>query len=128
MPQACSILAVGAILVAGCSGESFRTAEVTGRVTSKGTAVPGVRVQFSPQRGEGVDRPTAYGLADSDGRYRLKRSGGKFGAVVGSNRVTVAIPEREGGGPPPISPEAAERYAVDVEVKPGQNEHDIDLR
>lgn len=112
---------------AGCWGERFRTAEVTGTITLQGRPATGVLVQFSPPDGYREGLPSAYGITDTGGRYQLVRPGGKTGAVVGKNVVSFSTTEGE-SGPAAAAPAAVlGEKSFDVHVKPGTNTLDFTL-
>lgn len=120
------VLAVAAM---GCSGERWPTAEVTGTVKLDGEPVEKVALEFEPVI-EGVKEvpPTAYGMTDAEGRYRVTRvggpKGGAPGAVVGTNIVRVSAPE---GSTAKVHPHYAGDGALRFEVRPGPNVFDIEL-
>ena len=114
-----------AIVLSGC-GNRLRVAEVTGTVTFQGKPVPGLIVQFQHRDGLRDGLPVATGFTDAAGRYRLERSGGKTGAVVGPNTATVTSLGAEGGPTMTLPKNLAER-TFPFEVTAGANECDIDL-
>jgi hypothetical protein len=90
MRQTSWLLAVP-LLVAGCSGDDFKLAPVSGRVTKNGHPLPNVRVVFQPMDGENPG-PGSVGTTDTDGRYTLVVSSQQHtgdGAVVGRHRVAI---------------------------------------
>ena len=121
--------AMVAALAAGCSGGSFKTAEVTGVVKLDGEPIERVALEFEPAI-EGVKEilPTAYGMTDAEGRYRVTRVGNggseAAGAVVGTNIVRLSAPE---GSTAKIHPHYFGDGALRFEVKPGPNVFDIEL-
>jgi hypothetical protein len=118
---------VAGFLCAGCSGESFRTAEVSGTVTNAGRPAAGVFVQFSPPGGHLAGLPSAYGMTDAQGRYRLVRPGSKTGAVVGPNTVTFSTTSEDSGQTTVDASEGLDTWSFNVEVKPGTNTLDFPL-
>lgn len=121
-------MAIVAVLVcAGCSSESFRTAEVSGTVTNAGRPAAGVFVQFSPPGGYKARLPSAYGMTDNQGRYRLVRPGSKTGAVVGPNTVTFSIIDAGATTDATPSDNLVKQWSFDVEVKPGTNTIDFPI-
>lgn len=122
-------LAVAAVLVGGCAQNSFQTAEVTGTVKLDGEPVEKVALEFEPAI-EGVKEilPTAYGMTDAEGRYRVTRVGGRKGgapgAVVGTNIVRLSAPE---GSAAKVHPHYSGEGSLRFEVRPGPNVFDIDL-
>jgi len=112
-------------MVTGC-GERFRVAEVTGTVRYRGQPVQGLIVQFQHRDGLRDGLPVASGFTDAEGRYRLERTGGKTGAVVGPNTATVVSLGAEGGATVQLPADLADR-TFPFEVVAGANECDIDL-
>jgi hypothetical protein len=110
----------------GCSGERLPVAEVTGRVTLEGKGVEGVIVQFEPRVADAKKAiPPAFGITDSDGRYRAFRTGKKkFGAIVGVSQVRITVPE---GNAAKVHPRYSADRAFWAEINPGSNIFDIDL-
>jgi hypothetical protein len=93
------LLAVLAILAAGCSGEPYQTASVSGRVTLNGQPVAGVAVMFQPVAPDGNVNPGpgSTGVTDSEGRYSLKVIGKDIrGAVIGMHKVRLTPFEQPG--------------------------------
>jgi hypothetical protein len=126
---AAPLVATIAIVVAafGCSSENFRTAEVTGTVTYKGQPAPGLMLQFTPPNGDKLGLPPAYGITKSDGSYRVARPGGKWGAVVGRNAVTVTVMPQDEPSTVTIQDKDLKNRSFDVEVSAKPNVHDIAL-
>jgi hypothetical protein len=118
---------VAVLVCAGCSGESFRTAEVSGTVTNAGRPAAGVFVQFSPPGGYKARLPSAYGMTDAQGRYRLVRPGSKTGAVVGPNTVTFSTIDADAGTAPTASGSSVAKWSFEVDVKPGSNTFDFPI-
>jgi hypothetical protein len=124
-----SLCATIAIVVAafGCSAENFRTAEVTGTVTYKGQPAPGLMLQFTPPNGDKIGLPPAYGITKSDGSYRVARPGGKWGAVVGRNVVTVTVMPQDKPSAVMVPEKDVKDRSFDIEVSAKPNVHDIAL-
>jgi hypothetical protein len=86
------ILAALAVLAAGCRGEEYKTAPVSGRVTLNGVPVSNVAVMFQPVAPPGNINPGpgSYGITNADGRYNLRLIGKETpGAVVGKHKVRI---------------------------------------
>jgi hypothetical protein len=80
------------IAIAGCGGDGYRLAPVSGVVTLDGEPLPDARVSFEP-RGEGSRLnagPGSYATTDANGRYRMETIHGRRGAVVGTHDVTLS--------------------------------------
>jgi hypothetical protein len=124
-PLAATIAIV--VAAAGCSGQHFRTAEVTGTVTYKGQPAAGLMLQFTPPNGDKLGLPPAYGITKTDGSYRLVRPGGKWGAVVGRNVVTVSVMPQDQPSAVTIPEKDVKDRSFDIEVSAKPNVHDIAL-
>jgi hypothetical protein len=77
---------------AGCGGESFALAPVSGKVTLNGQPLAGARVAFLPQAPEGQFNvgPQSEAVTREDGTYALTCVTGKPGAVVGRHKVMIS--------------------------------------
>jgi len=115
------------VAMAGCSGQHFRTAEVTGTVTYKGKPAPGLMLQFTPPDADKLRLPPAYGITKSDGSYRVVRPGRKWGAVVGRNVVTVTVMPQDEPAAVTIPEKDVKNRSFDIEVSAKPNVHDIAL-
>lgn len=104
-------------LATGCAG---RFAEVSGTVTSGSDPVEGAFIVFTPET-EGEVR--GVGSTDAQGRYRILRPGGRFGAPLGPNRVSV----HGGDGGRTIPSDFGTASTLRCDVKPGRNTFDIDI-
>jgi hypothetical protein len=86
-------------LLAGCGGESYQLAPVSGRVTLNKKPLAGAAVTFQPVAGEGgaSPGPGSGGFTDADGRYTLKLIGKETnGAVIGKHKVQITlVPPKE---------------------------------
>jgi hypothetical protein len=111
--------------VAGCGGQGFQSAEVSGTVTAGGAPVPGLMIQFEPADGEGTKLPPGTGFTNAEGKYVLLRPGGKTGAVVGKN--TVRVLNGEGGSLDRLRGKAVDGAVSERDVKPGPNVIDVEL-
>jgi hypothetical protein len=86
------VLAVLAVVLAGCNSEPYQVAPVSGRVTVDGKPVEKAAVMFQPvaQKGDINPGPGSYGITDADGRYTLKLIGlERKGAAVGHHKVRI---------------------------------------
>ena len=111
-------LAVACLLAVGCTDRRF--AEVSGIVQLGGKPLEGAFVVFTPHR---KDEVRGVGSTDAAGRYRILRPGGKFGAPVGP--CTVSVHGGDSGTPIPKQFSTASELLCDV--KPGQNEFNVDI-
>jgi hypothetical protein len=141
-------LALAAGLAAGCSGREF--AEVEGTVTLDQKPLADVQVVFVPDTTRGNTGNNAYAFTDAQGRYRLRADrDDRDGTVVGPHRVyfvdLTGVPDLTGIPPPPGQParpsgpglplrfrrvytDLLETPFNDVEVKPGKQTLDFDLK
>lgn len=116
---ACGLLLLS---VCGCgTGDRPELGEVTGTVTLDGQPLIGVIVMFTPDEG----RP-ATGQTDAFGKYELVYRYGVNGAKIGPNTVSLVWPTGETG--PAIPKEYGAESKVKVEVEPGDNVFDYDLK
>jgi hypothetical protein len=139
------------LMVAGCGGREF--AEVEGTVTLRGVPLPEVEVTFIPDAAKGNSGNNATALTDAQGRYKLRAArDGRDGTVLGPHRVVVidlpAVADFTTAGTTPLAGEGAAPKASgpkqrrfpaaygdptdtplrDVEVKPGKQTLDFDLK
>jgi hypothetical protein len=95
MPRVCLVWLFPALLLAGCSGASYKTAPVSGQVKLDGKPVPNAQVTFVPVQDPAKKEPlpSSSGITDSDGRYTLVlNSGSKAnGALVGKHKVIIVL-------------------------------------
>jgi len=116
------LASIGLVAVAGCGGERFPVAPVSGKVTLDGEPLAGARIGFEPRRqGESPNAgPGSYGKTDAQGRYELTTLDGRSGAVVGTHDVWIrtyqAKADRASGEPVP---------AVEERVPARYNENSI---
>jgi hypothetical protein len=103
---ACLTLAVSVMV--GCGPKAIKVAQVSGRVTLDGKPLGKASVTFVPMATKENPNPgpTAQGMTDEEGRYKLSVDVARPGAVVGKCRIYIttilsdpAIDERDAGGP-----------------------------
>ena len=75
-----------AFFVLGCSGGPAIN-EVEGVVTSNGKPLEKIQVNFYPN----IDGPSSSALTDSSGKFVLKTTDSRSGAVVASHKVTLLV-------------------------------------
>ncbi|TWU66337.1 MULTISPECIES: hypothetical protein [Crateriforma] len=131
-----ALLIPAVLLMVGCDS-GIELGQVTGTVTKDGEPAPEIWINFMPDPDEGTEGAISSAITDEDGRYELQYQGEtkEPGAAVGSHRVVVndLVPENfRGQGRPPKSRVRPEMmHAGDTpfrfEVKPGQQQIDIDL-
>lgn len=117
------------VAFAGCGGNGFPTAQVTGRVVCEGKPVEGAMVYFEPIKGSGTNGlagKQGFSYTDAEGKYVIStyEPGGQDGAVIGKHRVRV------GKGKAKCNCAMNEEVdLMEVEVKAdGKNEFELVLR
>jgi hypothetical protein len=92
------LLAVPAVLAAGCGKEPYKLAPVSGRVTLNGKPLENAAVMFQPVV-VGTNNnpgPGSAGVTDAEGRYTLTVVGQEAkGAVVGKHKVRVTMYQKD---------------------------------
>lgn len=117
-----AMLALVAVLAGGCAQEEGpELGSVTGTVTKQGRPVPGVRVVFSL----GHSRPSA-GITDEQGRYELRYTGTRNGALLGRHKVQF-YSESEDSTDESFAPVKGQDSELVREVKAGTNVFDFEL-
>lgn len=109
------------IVLCGCGGPSMAT--VKGRVTCKGIPVKDASIVFSPVPKSGEDNKPgkpATGHTDEKGEYILSTFKNYDGALLGTHDVTVSLDDANPARCP-------RKTQLVLDVKPGSNEHDIEL-
>lgn len=81
---AAATVATFAALVAGCGGPA-NVGTVSGVVTLDGQPLPDARVTFQPRQGA-----PSLGVTDASGRYELRYTRDRAGAVVGEHAVSIS--------------------------------------
>jgi len=119
VPRAClGLLAAILAAAAGCGGRGF--SEVSGTILVDGKPLQGALVTFTP---EGPDAVRGVGSTNAEGRYRVMRPGGKVGAMIGKNRVSVTGGDAGRALPAKYNAEST----LTCEVNRGPNVFDIDI-
>jgi|LSQX01.1.fsa_nt_gb hypothetical protein len=112
-------LATICLLAAGCGSEGVPLNTVSGEVTKDGQPVANAMLMFMPQE-KGA---ASAGQTDASGRFELKFSDGRPGALPGKHRVviTLAGPEAApptGGQQPPLPvADGPTEFVREAEVK-----------
>ncbi len=83
------------LAIAGCGGDAYPLASVSGTVTLDGVPLAEALISFEPVRqGEDPDSgPGSYGKTDQQGRFSLKSVHGEEGAVIGTHVVRITTSE-----------------------------------
>ena len=115
------LLAATLLAVAGCSSDEVDLGTVGGHVTKDGKPQSGVWLRFTPMQ---PGRPSSA-RTGADGKYDLKYTQQKPGALVGKHTVKLGIGGETGEGGA-IKPET-ELRSEQVEVKAGANVLDFDI-
>lgn len=91
MIQRVCFVVLGSLLLAGCGGSKYETAQVSGTVRMNGKPLPNAAMTFQPVGG-GM---ASVGVTDQDGRYTLEfYDSGQSGAVVANHRVVIRTHRR----------------------------------
>lgn len=103
------VLIVALLVCTGCGGEAIQVAKnVSGVVTLNGKPLPNASVTFVPAASKGNQNagPTAQGITDASGKFKLDVGPETSGAVVGHCRVYITTligqpgaDDRDAGGP-----------------------------
>ncbi|QDU63809.1 hypothetical protein Pan216_46900 [Planctomycetes bacterium Pan216] len=118
-------------LLTGCGGgEKPDLGTVTGTVTLDGEPLSNAEVFFQPEQG----RPSV-GQTDADGDYELLYTVRRKGAQLGKQTVrisTATMKEDDEGNtieiPEKVPPQYNSETTLVVEVVPGSNDFDFDLK
>ena len=75
---------------AGCGNRDYELADVEGKVTYGGKAVPKLHVTFSPEIvGKNLAvGPFSHGTTDEEGKFSLYTRNKEYGAVVGKHKLS----------------------------------------
>jgi hypothetical protein len=118
-----------ALLMLGCGPGGPPMGEVTGTVTLDKQPLPDARVTFQPEDGS-----PSMGTTDTQGRYELKFSHERAGAVIGKHRVSISTAnsyEDEDGNDVQVPERVPKKYNLEStltkEVNSGANTIDFDL-
>ncbi|MCA9246048.1 MAG: hypothetical protein KDA42_03005 [Planctomycetales bacterium] len=76
-------------MFAGCAGDDFPLAPVSGTLMLDGRPVANAQVAFEPQRlGDAINAgPGSYGTTNAQGQFELRTADGRAGAVIGAHAV-----------------------------------------
>ena len=86
------LVATATLSFIGCGGDGFKIAKVSGKVTSNGQPVPGIRVIFNPRLtpDTAISGPWSSGTTNDQGEFTLVTRYDKPGAVVAVHDVSFA--------------------------------------
>lgn len=90
-------LALVALLTVGCGGSELPLGQVEGTVLLDGQPLPNAIVEFQPAGPQGNGRPS-IGETGPDGKYKLRFSKERWGAVVGKHKVLITTFSSDGEG------------------------------
>ncbi len=126
--QSAAVLGLGLIAGGlGCRHSGPPLAPVTGVVTVNGNPVPGVIVEFQPE----TPGSPSIGHTDSGGRYELRFSRKRWGALLGKHTVRLDFDHDPDSGDPRPPFQFPANYnsqsELTAEVKSGANEHNFAL-
>ncbi len=136
-PATAALVALALLACAGC-GSAVHPVPVQGTITLDGSPLKGVQVLFDPVVGAGATTPPrSRAVSDDQGHYALKCDTGQDGAVPGKHRVTVMYAMsshdqetalKSGKPPVPAKYTAAALTPLQIEVTPGQDTYDLQLK
>jgi hypothetical protein len=125
--------------LSGCDSGGPPLGKVTGKVTLDGKPAPGIVLTFVPESGGSP----SYGVSDGEGKYVLKFTDDKDGAMIGKHKVTLesqpglskeemAEMKASGESVPDFTPASLpKKYrgdgTISVEVNRGNNDIPIEL-
>jgi hypothetical protein len=118
----CVIAPTLLVAIAGCSSNDVPLGAVSGHVTKNGKPQPNLWLEFKPTHG---GRPSTA-RTDASGSYTLAYTPQKSGALVGQHKVRLGS-GGEVNGYGDVKPET-ELHSEEVEVKPGANTINFDLK
>lgn len=131
MPHGCrrrlaaAILALPALCLAGCS-DGLNLVPVTGTVTLDGLPLEGASVVFRPEQGR-----LSSGKTDAEGRYTLRYTDEKAGALPGEHTVQIATAADDEESSAPPREKLPARYNLTSElratVSTASQQHDFAL-
>lgn len=129
VPRSTALLFLTMASAIGCGGaRGPELGWVEGVITINSEPASNVLVEFQPQEPGGSP---SYGFADEEGRYQLKFTSTKAGALVGTHTIRVMFDDPSPDAPPPpvqIPPRYNQKSELTAEVLPGNNYHDFDLQ
>jgi hypothetical protein len=120
------VLGLG-LLAAGCGGGP-KVVPAEGVVKINGKEAGNIAIQFQPDGLKGGLGPTSFASTDAEGKFRLRTSDGRDGAVVGTHLVilTDELEDRpaQGSRGAPKPPRVAAKFSLPtsplrLEVKEG---------
>lgn len=88
---------LGAAMIIGCGKSDVPLAYVEGTVLLDGQPLPNAIVEFQPDGPVGKVRPS-IGETGSDGKYKLRFSRDRWGAIVGDHKVLITTFSPSGDG------------------------------
>lgn len=127
------LLGIAVAGLAGCGNNSGPAlGQVTGTVTMDGQPLPSAMVSFYPDTGG----RSAHGMTDDSGKFLLRYTGMKDGALVDTHKVKietgVQLSESETSTKPKKVPQLPKKYNQETEltakVERGSNTFDFDLQ
>lgn len=92
-----SVSLLGAAMVIGCGKSDVPLAHVEGTVLLDGQPLANAIVEFQPEGPVGKVRPS-IGETGPDGKYKLRFSRDRWGAVVGNHKVLITTFSPSGDG------------------------------
>ncbi|WP_437200791.1 carboxypeptidase-like regulatory domain-containing protein [Planctomicrobium sp. SH664] len=120
------LVAIAVLISSGCRRDDVELGDVTGRVTLDGKPVPNAYITFTP---DGAGRPSTC-RSDEEGRYVLRFSTARSGALVGTHQVRVSTADitADDKAIAEIIPARYHRQgSIPVTIEAGRNEINLEL-
>ena len=108
---AAALVAVPTFCLAGCS-DGLNLVPVSGTVTLDGVPLKGANVVFRPEQGR-----LSVGTTDAEGRYTLRYTAEKAGALPGGHTVEVVTAVNDDDSADPARDRVPARYNVRSELR-----------
>lgn len=111
--------------IAGCGSSGPELGLVEGEVRLNGHPVSDVLVEFQPE----ADGSPSLGTTDEDGRFQLRFTRDRWGAVLGRHTVKINhdVDRQEGSGKAVIPARYHVQSQLKRDVEPGTNVYEFDL-
>jgi hypothetical protein len=124
-----SFALLSTLLLSGCGSGDLELGSVSGTVTLDDRPLAEAIVEFQPASGS-----PSEGVTDSAGKYQLRHTAKKKGALLGKHQVRITLSTRTDaqGQKVDVSQLLPARYnrnsELTAEVKPGSNKFDFPLK
>jgi hypothetical protein len=122
------LLGLALLLQAGCNTNP-NMAHCEGTITIDGEPYEGVEITFDPQFEGGSQ---SIGITDADGHYEAMFTAQQDGIMIGKHLVMINATQYDDQGNETVIAEIPPKYAeeseVEVEIEPGNNTFDLDVK